>query len=107
MAVQIRNSVCPHDCPSACALEVDVHDGTRIGTLRGARDNPYTAGVICAKVARYAERVHHPERLLHPLIRTGAKGEGRFRQASWDEALDLVAARFRKLPRGTGPRQSG
>ncbi len=92
--MQIRHSVCPHDCPSTCALEVEVHDGTRIGTLRGARDNPYTAGVICAKVARYAERIHHPGRLVRPLIRTGAKGEGRFREASWDDALDLVAARF-------------
>jgi anaerobic selenocysteine-containing dehydrogenase len=96
MTVQIRNSACPHDCPSTCALEVEVHDGTRIGTLRGARDNPYTAGVICAKVARYAERVHHPERLLRPLIRAGAKGEGRFREAGWDEALDLVAERFQE-----------
>ena len=92
--MQIRHSVCPHDCPSACALEVEVHDGARIGTLRGARDNPYTAGVICAKVARYAERVHHPDRLTRPLVRTGAKGAGRFREAGWDEALDLVAGRF-------------
>ncbi|HYZ63503.1 MAG TPA: molybdopterin-dependent oxidoreductase, partial [Acetobacteraceae bacterium] len=95
MSVEIRNSACPHDCPSTCALEVEVHDGTRIGTLRGA-NNPYTAGVICAKVARYAERIHHPDRLTRPLIRTGAKGEGRFREASWDEALDLVADRFQE-----------
>jgi len=94
MTVEIRHSACPHDCPSTCALEVDVHDGARIGTLRGARDNPYTAGVICAKVARYAERVQHPDRLLRPLIRAGAKGEGRFREASWGEALHLVAERF-------------
>ncbi|GAC1338604.1 MAG: molybdopterin-dependent oxidoreductase [Acetobacteraceae bacterium] len=94
MSVAIRHSACPHDCPSTCALEVEVHDGARIGTLRGARDNPYTAGIICAKVARYAERVYHPDRVLHPLIRTGAKGEGRFRTAGWDEALDLVAGRF-------------
>ena len=52
MSIETRNSVCPHDCPSTCSLEVDVHDGARIGTVRGARDNGYTAGVICAKVAR-------------------------------------------------------
>jgi len=76
-----RNTVCPHDCPSTCALEVDVLDTGRIGAVRGAADNPYTAGVICAKVARYAERVHHPDRLLHPLVRTGARGSG-FRRVS-------------------------
>ena len=91
--MSIRSTVCPHDCPSTCALEVEV-EHNRIGIVRGAKDNPYTAGVICAKVARYAERVHHPDRLLRPLIRTGVKGEGRFREAGWDEALDLVAARF-------------
>ena len=90
----IRSSVCPHDCPSACALEVDIQPGGRVGTVRGARDNPYTAGVICAKVARYAERIHHPDRLTRPLIRVGAKGSGAFREAEWDEALDRVAARF-------------
>jgi anaerobic selenocysteine-containing dehydrogenase len=94
MSLEVRNSVCPHDCPSTCALEVDVHDKTRIGTLRGARDNSYTAGVICAKVARYAERVHHPDRLTHPLLRTGPKGSGQFTRIGWDEALDRVAAAF-------------
>ena len=51
---QFRASVCPHDCPSTCALSVEVLDGSRIGQVRGAEDNSYTAGVICAKVARYA-----------------------------------------------------
>ena len=97
MTSVIRNSVCPHDCPSTCALEVEVHDGARIGRLRGAGDNTYTAGVICAKVARYAERIHHPDRLTHPLIRTGAKGTDQFRRATWDEALDLVADRLRAI----------
>ena len=68
--------------------------GSRVGAVRGARGQTYTAGVICAKVARYAERVHHADRLTHPLIRTGRKGEGAFRRASWDEALDVVASRF-------------
>ena len=90
--LETRHSTCPHDCPSTCALDVDVHDGARIGTLRGARDNSYTAGVICAKVARYAERIHHPGRLTQPLLRTGPKGSGQFRPISWDEALDRTAA---------------
>jgi anaerobic selenocysteine-containing dehydrogenase len=92
--VRIGATACPHDCPSTCALEVEVLDARTIGRVRGAEDNDYTAGVICAKVARYAERVHHPERLTHPLLRKGAKGSGEFVPVSWDDALDLVAEKF-------------
>ncbi|MFZ4409295.1 MAG: molybdopterin oxidoreductase family protein [Paracraurococcus sp.] len=96
-----QGSVCPHDCPSTCALEVEVlRDadgvGRGIGTVRGAEANSYTAGVICAKVARYAERVHHPDRLMHPLLRSGPKGSGQFRRIGWDEALDRIAAAFQE-----------
>jgi len=90
----IAHSVCPHDCPSACALDVEIVGPNRIGRVHGAKDNTYTAGVICAKVARYADRIHHPDRLLKPLIRTGAKGEGLWKEASWESALDLVAEKF-------------
>ncbi len=99
----MSRSVCPHDCPGACALDVEVGDDGRLVRLSGAKEMPYTDGVICAKVGRYEERVHHPERLLHPLIRTGAKGEGRFRPASWDEALDLVGRRFSDAAQTHGP----
>ena len=87
-------SVCPHDCPSACSLEVEVIDGKSIGRVRGNKRQSYTDGVICAKVARYAERIHHPDRLLHPLKRVGPKGSGAFERISWDEALDEIASRF-------------
>ena len=87
-------TACPHDCPSTCALEVEILAPNRIGRVRGAEGNSYTAGVICAKVARYAERVHHPDRLLKPLQRVGAKGEGQWREIDWDDALDLVAEKF-------------
>ncbi|KKB85755.1 dehydrogenase [Devosia limi DSM 17137] len=90
-------SVCPHDCPSACALDVEIIDAHTIGRVRGAKDDPYTAGVICEKVARYAERVHHPDRLTHPLRRVGPKGAGQWQQISWDEALDEIAARFTQI----------
>ena len=100
--VLTRSSVCPHDCPSTCALDVEVIDGARIGAVRGA-DNSYTAGVICAKVARYAERIHHPDRLMHPLLRTGPKGSGQFRRIGWDEALDRIADAFASAAAEHGP----
>ena len=75
---RIGYSACPHDCPSTCALEVELLDERTIGRVRGSKDNDYTAGVVCAKVARYAEREHHAERLMHPLRRVGAKGSGKF-----------------------------
>ncbi|GAB4232797.1 MAG: molybdopterin oxidoreductase family protein [Methyloligellaceae bacterium] len=96
-------SACPHDCPSTCALEVELLEGNRIGRLRGAKDNSYTAGVICAKVARYAERIHHPERLLAPLRRKGEKGSGDFEPVSWEDALDITAEAFLQAEARYGP----
>ncbi|GAB1581670.1 molybdopterin oxidoreductase family protein [Phyllobacterium phragmitis] len=94
--LHIGHSACPHDCPSTCALDVEVLDSRTIGRVRGAKENSYTDGVICAKVARYAERIHHPDRLLKPLVRAAGKGEGVWKEASWEAALDLVAERFLK-----------
>src|SRR5215217_732051 len=101
--IERRHSTCPHDCPSTCALDVEVIDGRTIGRVHGSEDNSYTAGVICAKVARYAERIHHPDRLTHPLRRIGPKGSGQFRRISWDEALDLTAEAFLAAERAIGP----
>ena len=92
--VRIGHSACPHDCPSTCALDVEILGPGKIGRVRGAPDNTYTAGVICAKVARYSERVHHPDRLMKPLVRAGGRGEGNWKEASWEAALDLVAEKF-------------
>jgi anaerobic selenocysteine-containing dehydrogenase len=99
---QVGYTACPHDCPSTCALEVDIVDAHTIGRVRGSKDNDYTAGVICAKVARYAERANHPDRLLHPLQRVGEKGAGEFRPISWDDALDIVAEKFLKAEQRHG-----
>jgi anaerobic selenocysteine-containing dehydrogenase len=95
-------STCPHDCPSACALDIEVVDGQSIGRVRGSKKQTYTAGVVCAKVARYAERIHHPERLTFPMRRIGSKGSGQFARISWDEALDEIAARFDQAEREFG-----
>lgn len=99
----IGHSTCPHDCPSCCALDVDVIGGQRIGRVRGAKDNFYTAGVICAKVARYAERIHHPERLTKALKRRGGKGGNDWMEISVDAALDEVAEAFLKAEQAHGP----
>src|SRR5712671_6057821 len=97
-------SVCPHDCPSACALEVERIGGRHIGRVRGASAQSYTQGVVCAKVARYAERQHHPARLSRPLRRVGQKGVGEaaFAPISWDEALDEVAERLTRATQRHG-----
>jgi anaerobic selenocysteine-containing dehydrogenase len=95
-------SVCPLDCPDTCSLTVSVDDG-RIVRIRGSHANPYTAGVLCAKVpAYYPAFVHGQGRLRHPLRRTGPRGEGRFDRISWDEALDLVHDRFQAVIREHG-----
>ena len=98
----LAKSACPHDCPSACSLEVPVLANGRVGRITGARDNSYTLGVICAKVARYRERIEHPDRLLHPLRRKGLKGAGEFRQIDWDDALDEIAERFTRITQRSG-----
>ena len=104
MPLDIVPSVCPHDCPSTCALDVERLDSHHIGRVHGAKGNSYTAGVVCAKVARYAERQHHPDRLGQPLRRVGDKGVGRaaFAPISWDEALDEVAEAFTRAAQRHG-----
>ncbi|MEK9721945.1 MAG: molybdopterin-dependent oxidoreductase [Rhodospirillaceae bacterium] len=100
---EIKRSVCPLDCPDTCSLAVTVTGGT-ITEIKGRADNPYTAGVICNKVARsYPEFVHGANRLTHPLKRVGPRGSGEFERISWDEALDLVHDGFAKAIDKYGP----
>ena len=93
MSTQVIRAACPHDCPDTCALLVTVEDG-RATRVQGDPDHPTTAGVLCTKVNRYAERTYHPNRLLTPMKRVGAKGEGKFEPITWDEALDTIATRL-------------
>jgi anaerobic selenocysteine-containing dehydrogenase len=87
---------CPLDCPDGCSWIVTVRDGEAV-RLRGHPEHPFTRGALCAKVNRYLELSRAPDRLLHPLRRVGAKGEGRFERIGWDEALDEIAARLRDI----------
>jgi anaerobic selenocysteine-containing dehydrogenase len=103
MAIEERASVCTFDCPDACSLRVSVDDG-RVVKVRGSNAAPYTAGVICNKVAReMGAFVHGPGRLLHPLRRTGVKGSGRFEPIPWAAALDEIHERVTGVIDRWGP----
>ena len=95
MTTTIR-ATCPHDCPDTCAMLVTVKDGVAI-EVKGDPDHPNTAGALCTKVSRYVERTYHAERLLFPQKRVGSKGEGKFIRISWDEALDIIAAKLKPI----------
>ncbi|HEX8172908.1 MAG TPA: molybdopterin oxidoreductase family protein [Thermoanaerobaculia bacterium] len=93
---EVIRAVCPHDCPDTCSMVVTVEDGRAV-RIAGDREHPFTQGFLCTKVSKYLERTYHDGRLLHPLIRSGAKGSGAFHRASWDEALDLIAANLQRV----------
>src|SRR5918992_4955625 len=96
-------SVCPLDCPDTCSLTVTV-ENDRITKIRGSRANPYTGGVLCAKVpASSPELVHGSARIRTPLRRVGARGGTAFERISWDEALDAIHERFSAIIAAHGP----
>jgi anaerobic selenocysteine-containing dehydrogenase len=99
---EVRHSVCALDCPDCCSLLVNVDDG-RGSKLRGNPAHPVTRGFLCGKVAQYLEREYHPDRLLYPQRRIGAKGEGRFERISWDQAIDSIATRLQSTAAEFGP----
>ena len=92
----VFKNVCPLDCPDTCSMVVTVRDGRAV-ELKGDAEHSFTRGFLCQKMAGYLDRVYGPDRLLHPLKRVGAKGEGRFERISWDEALGTIAERFRAI----------
>src|SRR5580698_5861012 len=98
-----HHSVCALDCPDACSLLINVDETGRGSKLRGNPAHPVTRGFLCGKVARYLDREYSPDRLLHPLRRIGAKGEGRFSRISWDEALDEIARQLMAIANESGP----
>ncbi len=96
MARTVVHGACPHDCYDTCGLTLEA-EGGRITRVAGDERHPLTRGFLCVKVNRYGERLYHPDRVLHPLRRIGAKGEGRFERVSWDEALGEIARRLRAV----------
>jgi anaerobic selenocysteine-containing dehydrogenase len=101
MSHVVVRAACPHDCPDTCAMLVTVEDGRAI-RVHGDPEHPPTHGALCTKVSRYAERTHHPDRVLRPLRRAGRKGSGRFVPVSWAEALDDIAARLQAIAGANG-----
>jgi anaerobic selenocysteine-containing dehydrogenase len=89
-------TACPLDCPDACTLNVTVRGG-RITVIDGNSINPVTGGYICSKVRHFDRRIYGEDRLHFPAVRVGAKGEGRFRRVSWNDALDTIATTFAEL----------
>ncbi len=92
--MRIVLGTCHHDCPDSCGWQVSVDDEGVATQMRGNPDHPYSQGELCPKVNRFLGRVYSPERVLYPLRRVGPKGEGRFEQISWPDALDEIAHRF-------------
>ena len=107
---RIVHAACPHDCPDACGVLITVEDG-RATKIQGDPGHLVTRGFLCAKVAKYLDRVYSPDRVLYPMRRIAPKGlaaEQRraavptqtgqvWDRITWDEALDEIASRFRSI----------
>ncbi len=89
-------SVCSLDCPDQCGLLIHKEAG-KIVKIEGDPAHPVTQGAICGKVRHMAERIYDPKRLRTPLKRAGAKGEGRFAPISWEEAVDTITSRWKRI----------
>ena len=97
-----HHGACPHDCPDTCSMVFEVENGKLI-SVKGNAEHPMTRGGLCVKLKDYEKRHYHPDRLLHPLRRTGPKGSGQFEQISWDEALDEITTRWKAIIDEYGP----
>jgi anaerobic selenocysteine-containing dehydrogenase len=95
---RVVHAACPHDCPDACGVLITIEDG-RATKIQGDPEHPVTRGFLCAKVAKYLDRVYSPDRVLYPMRSVKPKGpsESAFARISWDEALDEIAQKFRRI----------
>src|SRR5829696_551024 len=99
--LHVVRGACGHDCPDTCSWVVEVRNGTA-ERLAGDPGHPFTRGTLCAKVNHYLERVYHPDRVLHPLKRSGPKGDARFVRVSWEEALADISSRWHAIAAESG-----
>jgi formate dehydrogenase alpha subunit len=90
-------TICPY-CGAGCAIAVVVEEGRAVG-LEYPTDHPVSQGALCAKGNAALEVLDHPDRLRRPLI----KENGRFREATWGEALDRIAERLSAVRAAGGP----
>ncbi len=106
---KVVHAACPHDCPDACGVLITVDQITgRAVKLQGDHDHPVTRGFLCAKVAKYLDRVYSPDRLLYPMRRVKPKGQqnsgpAAFERIPWDEALNTISAKLREVSSAYGP----
>ena len=98
---KVVHAACPHDCPDACGVLITVEDG-RATKIKGDPAHPVVQGFLCAKVAKYLDRVYSPDRVLYPMRRVGSKGPRgaadsihTWRRITWDEALEEITSRFK------------
>ncbi|KUO67154.1 MAG: formate dehydrogenase [Gracilibacter sp. BRH_c7a] len=96
MTSEFKRSVCPYDCPDTCGLVIEAADN-RVVKVTGDPEHPYTRGTLCPKMTHYERTVHSPSRLTHPLLRTGEKGSGSFRQITWEEAIERITDGWTKI----------
>lgn len=97
-----QKTICPYDCPTSCTLQVTT-DGSSILKVKGDSDDPVTKGLICRKMQHYEKSIHSEDRILTPLMRTGAKGSGEFKSISWDEAVSTIVTRWNAAIKDFGP----
>lgn len=93
---------CPHDCPDTCSMEYHVQDG-KLLKVTGKKAHPMTRGGLCVKLKDYEKRHYHPDRLLYPMKRVGAKGSKQFERIGWDEALETITTKWKKIIAEDGP----
>ncbi len=89
-------------CVWRCGLLAKVQNG-RVVKLEGNPDHPHSKGKLCPRGQAGLMNTYDPDRVLNPLIRVGNRGEGQFRKASWDEALDMVAKNMLDIKQKYGP----